>query len=138
MKVYDSLVTTMDEGRIAELLDWNHAEYDQLTGIVVVPLYNDASDEYYKIIQAMTEHFEIDPDKISKADISLSISTVSGAFHFIIDVGMTCKEFGCADMTDDELSMIGVQMNRFINAQSRKRRNGKMADIIQMPKQRED
>lgn len=46
MKVYDSLVTTMDEERIVELLDWNHAVYDQLTGIVVVPLYNDTSDEY--------------------------------------------------------------------------------------------
>lgn len=86
----------------------------------------------------MTEHFEIDPDRISKADISLSISTVSREFHFIIDVGLICKEFGCADMMDDELSMIGVQMNRFINAQSRKPKNGKMADIIQMPAQRED
>jgi len=132
MKVYDSLVTQMDDGRIVDLLDWTCATYDQKTGIVVVPLHNDDSDEYYEIIQAMTAHYEINPDRITKADINLSISTVSGAIQFVVDVGVACKEFGCIDMTDDELYMMGKRMTRFINEQSGQMKTRNTADIIHL------
>lgn len=131
MKIYDSLVTQMEEGRIMEMLDWNSATYDQST--VLVPLHNDDSDEYYEIILSMTACHNINPDGITKADISLMVSTISGSMQFLVDVGTACHEFGCVDMTDEELSMLGIQMTKFINSQAREPGTGKMANIIHFP-----
>lgn len=131
MKIYDSLVTQMEEGRIMEMLDWNSATYDQST--VLVPLHNDDSGEYYEIILAMTACHNINPDGITKADISLMVSTISGSIQFLVDVGTACHEFGCVDMTDEELSMLGIRMTKFINAQPGKAGIEKMADIIHFP-----
>lgn len=133
MKVYNSLVTQMEEGRIMEMLDWNRATYDQKAGTIVVSLHNDDSEEYYEIIQAMTACYEIDPDRITKADINLMVSTVSGTIQFLVDVGTACHGFGCVDMTDEELSMLGIQMTKFINSQAREPGTGKMANIIHFP-----
>lgn len=133
MKIYDSLVTQMEEGRIMKMLDWYSATYDQKAGTVLVPLHNDDSDEYYKIIKAMTAYYEIDPDRITKADISLMVSTSSGSIQFLVDVGTACHKFGCVDMTDEELSMLGIRTTKFINAQPGKAGIEKMADIIHFP-----
>jgi hypothetical protein len=131
LKIYDSLVTQMEEGRIMEMLDWNSATYDQST--VLVPLHNDDSDEYYEIILSMTACHNINPDGITKADISLMVSTISGSMQFLVDVGTACHEFGCVDMTDEELSMLGIRMTKFINSQAREPGTGKMANIIHFP-----
>lgn len=110
MKIYDLLVIWMEDGRItelrriAELLDWDGAAYDEAVGFVTVPVRNDSLGKYYEVMETMTERLQTDPDRITKEDISLTISTVSGALSFIVNAGIACKKSGCAELTDGGLT----------------------------------
>lgn len=110
MKISDLLAIWMEDGRItelrriAELLDWDGAAYDEAVGFVTVPIRNGSLDKYYEVMETMAERFQTDPDRITKEDISLTISTVSGALRLIVDAGIAFKESGCAELTDGGLT----------------------------------
>lgn len=111
MKVYEDeskteLVAEIPGIRILSLLDWEHAEYSEGTGLYSIPISLEDSNEMFDILITATYAFGSDFNSISCDQIELCIDINNMECCFYINNGEDDGIWGHVELSKKELLTI--------------------------------